>query len=60
MILHSKENQKMKRQPLESKKIFANQSTNKGLISKTDKQFMQVYVKKKKKKDTIKKGRRYE
>ena len=50
----------MKRQPLESKKIFANQSTNKGLISKTDKQFMQLYLKKKKKKDTIKKGRRYE
>ena len=48
MILHSKENKKMKRLPLESKKIFANKSTNKGLISKTDKQFMQVYVKKKK------------
>ena len=36
----------MKRQPLEWEKIFANEATDKRLISKIYKQFMQLYVKK--------------
>ena len=37
---------KTKRQPTEWKKIFANEGTNKGLISKMYKQFMLLYIKK--------------
>ena len=35
----------MKRQPTELEKIFANEVTDKGLISKIYKQLMQLYVK---------------
>ena len=37
---------KMKRQPTEWKKIFANRVTDKGLISKIYKHLMQLYIKK--------------
>ena len=37
---------KTKRQPTEWEKIFANEVTNKGLISKIYKQLTQLYVKK--------------
>ena len=37
-----------KRQPTEWEKIFANEATDKGLISKIYKQLTQLYVKKKK------------
>ena len=38
----------MKRQPLEWEKIFTNEATDKGSISKTYKQFMKLNIKKKK------------
>ena len=37
---------KMKRQPSEHKKIFANEATNKELISKIHKELMQLSIKK--------------
>ena len=37
---------KMKRQPTKWEKVFANKATDKGLISKIIKQFMQISIKK--------------
>ena len=37
---------KIKRQPSEWKKIFANEATDKGFISKTYKQLMELNIKK--------------
>ena len=37
---------KMKRQPSECEKIFANEATDKGLICKISKQLMQLNIKK--------------
>ena len=47
-ICSAKENiNKMKRQPTRWEKIFANEATDKGLISKIYKQLMQLYIKNK-------------
>ena len=41
-VLHSKGNHKMKRQPMEWEKVFANNVANKGLISKICEQLIQL------------------
>ena len=49
LLFHSKENyQKMKRQPTEWEKIFANNETDKALISKIWKQYIQLNIEKQK------------
>ena len=45
-LLHSEGNHKKKRQPTEWAKIVSNDATDKGLISKIDKQLMHLNSKK--------------
>ena len=49
---------KIKKQPTKWEKIFASNEINKGLISKTYKQLMWLYIKKKKKTLNLGKGER--
>ena len=49
----------MKRQPSEWEEVFANKASDKGFIPKIHNQFLELNLKKKKKKNIIKKmGRR--
>ena len=47
-LFHNEGNHKMKRQPTEQRKIFANDILDKGLISKIFKKITQLNIKKKK------------
>ena len=49
---------KVKKQPSEWEKVMANETTDKGLISKLYKQLIQLNARKKKKKTTQKVGKR--
>ena len=51
---------KIKRQPTKQEKIFANNKTNKGLISEIQKQFIQLTIKKQQQQKFQKMGRRIE